>query len=158
MSVTVIDQTLLASMTEQACSLPRRRGNRNFHPADDYPAHRLLIGIEPDSYVVPHCHFAPEKDETLICLRGRLGVILFTPAGEVDRSIVLEAGGEALGIDIPHGVFHSVCALQPGTVLFEAKAGPYVPVAANERASWAPAEGSPEVPAYLAYLRTLLPV
>lgn len=157
MSVTVIDQPLLQSMTQQAQALPRRRGNRNFHPGDDYPAHRLLIGIEPDSYVVPHCHLAPEKDETLICLRGRLGVILFTPSGEVDRSIVLAAGGEALGIDIPHGVFHSVCALEAGTVLFEAKAGPYVPVAVNEKASWAPAEGSDEAPEYLAWLRSLLP-
>jgi cupin fold WbuC family metalloprotein len=138
----LIDRDLLAALAEQAGQAPRRRSNHNFHPADDYPGHRLLIAIEPDSYVVPHCHHHPHKDESLVCLRGRLGVLLFTPEGAVDRQVVLEPGGDVLGIDIPHGVLHSVLALESGTVFFEAKAGPYVPLAADERAAWAPPEGT----------------
>ena len=139
--ITIIDQTLLAEVSGEAQQAPRRRKNRNFHPADDYPGHRLLNAIEPDSYVVPHRHLDPTKDESIICLRGRLGVVVFCPSGEVDRNILLEAAGGNVGVDIPHGVYHTVLALESGTVFFEAKAGPYVPLAVEERAQWAPAEG-----------------
>ena len=43
--------------------------------------------------------------------------------------------------------------LEPGSVIFEAKAGPYEPVSEAERAPWAPLEQSPEAPAYLAWMR-----
>lgn len=152
---TLIDQSLLTEVSEAAQLAPRRRKNRNFHTTDDYPGHRLINGIEPDSYVVPHCHFDQNKDETILCLRGSLGVIVFSSSGAVERLAVLEPAGEVLGIDIPHGVFHSVLALTSGTVFFEAKAGPYVPLASNERAAWAPPEEAPEAAAYLAGLRAL---
>lgn len=153
--MTLIDRGLLDSLSAEAGQAPRRRKNRNFHPGDAYPAHRLLIAIEPGSYVAPHRHLDPNKDETLLVVRGRLGVVIFRAENAVDRSIVLEAGGESIGIDIPHGVFHTVLALDPGTVFFEAKAGPYVPIAETERAPWAPAEGEPDAAAYLDRLRTL---
>jgi cupin fold WbuC family metalloprotein len=148
----LIDQKLLATVSEAAKQAPRRRKNHNFHPHDDYPGHRLINGIEPDSYVMPHRHFDPNKDETIICLRGRLGVVIFGSTGWIERCVVLEPGSEVLGIDIPHGVFHTVLALESATVFFEAKAGPYVPLATAERAFWAPAEGAPEVAEYLASL------
>lgn len=151
--MTLIDRAMLAEVAAEAGVAPRRRKNRNFHPRDDYPGHRLLIGIEPDSYVTPHRHLDPNKDETLICLRGRLGVILFDAQGEVERTVVLAAGGAVLGVDIPHGVFHTVVALESGTVIFEAKAGPYVPLSDAERPAWAPAEGCALVGDYLGRLR-----
>jgi hypothetical protein len=40
-------------------------------------------------------------------------------------------------------------ALETGSVFFEAKAGPYVPIAAAEKASWAPAEGDAACTTYL---------
>lgn len=153
--IQAIDHMLMAGLIETARQAPRRRANRNFHPYDAYPAHRLLVAIEPDSYVPPHRHLNSDKDETLLILRGSLGVLFFDGHGEVERRVILRAGGETLGVDIPHGVFHTVCALETATVFFEAKAGPYVPVSAEEKAGWAPAEGGGEVPAYLERLREL---
>ena len=153
--ITVIDQALLAEVSAEAKQAPRRRKNRNFHPADDYPGHRLLNAIEPDSYVMPHRHLDPAKDESIVCLRGRLGIVVFGPSGEVDRNIALSPAGENVGVDIPHGVYHSVLALESGTVFFEAKAGPYVPLAGDEKAPWAPVEGDAGVADYLAQLRRL---
>lgn len=150
-----LDQSMMLALVESARQSPRRRVHRNFHPDDVYPAHRLMIAIEPDSYVPPHRHLNPSKDETLLVLRGSLGVVFFDADGEAEDQVALCAGGEVLGVDIPHGVFHTVFALEPGTVIFEAKAGPYVPVAADERAAWAPVEGSAEAPAYLAGLRQM---
>src|SRR5574343_1881649 len=108
---TLITQSLLVTLSEEAVNSSRRRKNRNFHPRDDYPGHRLLNAIEPDSYVMPHRHLDPTKDETILCLRGKLGILVFSPNGAVHRSSVLEAGGAILGVDIPHGQFHSVIAL-----------------------------------------------
>jgi cupin fold WbuC family metalloprotein len=154
---TVIDRQMIETLVEDARKAPRRRLNRNFHPGDDYPAHRLLIAIEPDSYVTPHRHLSPNKDETLVVVRGSLGVLIFDDQGSVERSAYLSAGGDAIGVDIPHGVFHSIIALASGTVFFEAKAGPFVPVASEERADWAPAEGSADAVAYLVRMRAHFP-
>ncbi|WP_412477879.1 WbuC family cupin fold metalloprotein [Azonexus sp. IMCC34839] len=151
--IQLIDQALLAEVSAEAQAAPRRRKNRNFHPRDDYPGHRLLNAIEPDSYVMPHRHLDPDKDETILCLRGKLGILVFSSNGAVHRSSVLAAGGETLGVDIPHGVFHSVVALEAGTVFFEAKAGPYLPLSPEEKAPWAPLEGGSEAADYLAALR-----
>lgn len=154
-NVNVIDVAMLDETSVAAQASPRLRKNRNFHPADDFPSHRLLNAIEPGSYVAPHRHLDPLKDETMLVLRGRLGLVIFDDAGAVRQAIELSAGGDQLGVDIPHGCWHSVLGLAPGTVFFEAKAGPYLALSDAERAGWAPAEGDAGVPAYLAGLRAL---
>lgn len=138
---TLIDAALLDAVTAEAKASPRLRKNRNFHRADDEPGHRLLNAIEPGSYIAPHRHLDACKDETMVVLRGCLGFVEFDDAGEVRRTAVLGAGGDALGVDIPRGAWHTVFALETGTVFLEAKAGPYRALTADERASWAPAEG-----------------
>lgn len=144
----LIDQALLDTVSLEAKLSPRRRKNRNFHESENDLSHRLLNAIEPGSYVMPHRHLDPGKDETMIVLRGRLGIVFFDEAGQLVQTAVLAADGTTCGVTIPHGVYHTVLACQPGTVFFEAKAGPYVPLSEAERAPWAPAEGSPGVDAY----------
>ena len=48
---------------------------------------------------------------------------------------------------MPAGVWHTFVALEPGSVFFETKAGPWVPLTPEETAQWAPAEGTPEAAA-----------
>lgn len=147
-AVTLIDGALLDAVSAEAKAGPRLRKNRNFHRADDEPGHRLLNAIEPGSYIAPHRHLDAFKDETMLVLRGRLGLVLFDDEGRVARTAVLGADGEALGVDIARGTWHMVLALASDTVFFEAKAGPYRPLTQEERASWAPAEGDAEAAAY----------
>jgi cupin fold WbuC family metalloprotein len=136
----IINHALLDQAVAAAQDSPRGRRNLNFHPADDYPAHRLLNAVEPGSYVAPHRHLDPSKDETMLCLRGRLGVVLFNDDGSIRQRLILSPTGPDLGVDIPHGTYHTILALEPGTVFFEAKAGPYTPLTPEEKAPWAPAE------------------
>jgi cupin fold WbuC family metalloprotein len=147
-----IDVALLDRLSAAARSSPRGRRNHNFHASEADPCNRLLNAIEPGSYVQPHRHLDPAKDETIVVVRGRLGAVLFDEGGRVTHVALLGAASERIGIDVPHGTFHTLLALEPGTVFFEAKAGPYVPIGADERAVWAPAEGSPEAAAYHARL------
>ena len=148
-----IDQSLLVDLSAQAAASPRKRKNHNFHAGNDAPCHRLLNALEMDSYIQPHRHLHPDKGETLVVVRGKLGALCFDAQGRITHKAVIAAGGEQIGLDTPAGVFHSFVALEPGSVIFEAKAGPYEPVSEAERAPWAPLEQSPEGQAYLAWMR-----
>ncbi len=150
--ITPITQQLLKNLSVEAITSPRRRKNHNFHENNEAQAHRLLNAIEPNSYVMPHKHNDPNKAETMICLSGKLGLIVFDSTGNVQQTLILEADSETVGVDIPHGIFHTVLALESGTVFFEAKAGPFVPITTEEKAPWAPAEGDDLVTNYLAKL------
>jgi cupin fold WbuC family metalloprotein len=149
----IIDKALLDALSEQARASPRRRKNFNFHALESAPANRLLNAIEPDSYVQPHRHLDANKDETLIVLRGAVGLIVFDDRGHgLDRK-VLRAGSDAVGVDIPYGTWHTFVGIDPGSIIFEAKAGPYVPLTGAEKAAWAPTEGDPGAASYLERLR-----
>lgn len=80
-------------------------------------------------------------------------MLIFDDAGIVVESRIIGAGGDAVGSTIAHGVYHTFMALDPGSVFFEAKAGPYVALTAEEVAPWAPAEGTPEAIAIWSELR-----
>ncbi|MFO0983414.1 MAG: WbuC family cupin fold metalloprotein [Planctomycetota bacterium] len=152
----IVDQHLLDRVTALAQAAPRQRQNHNFHASDAAHCHRLVNAIEPGSYIAPHCHADAGKDESIIVLRGALGVVCFDRSGDITHSVVLRPGGDAVAVNIPHGVFHTVAALQSATVFFEAKAGPYLPLATGERAPWAPAEGDPRAPEFLERIKRLL--
>lgn len=150
--VTAIDRALLDALSAEAAAAPRRRRNRNFHVELAETCHRLLNAIEPGSYVVPHRHLDPARDETILCVRGRLGLVVFDDAGGIAATRLLEPGGDSVGVNLPAGTWHSLVALTPGTVMFEAKAGPYVPPSPADVAPWAPREGDASAAAYLARL------
>jgi len=147
-----IDGTLLDRVTAEARLSPRRRRNFNFHASEADPCNRLLNAVEPGSYIRPHRHLDPSKDETLVLLRGRLGAVFFDDGGAVVRTLDLAPGA---GVHAPHGSFHTFLSLAPGTVFFETKAGPYLPLRPEELAPWAPAEGDPAAADYLAGLEAL---
>ncbi len=153
--ITLIDDALLDAVCAEAAASPRRRKNRNFHPRDDHPGHRLLNALMADTYIPPHRHLDPNKDETYVVLRGLLGLVEFDDAGVPVRTLKVGAEGTAIGVDVAHGSWHTAVALVDGTVFLEAKAGPYLPLASDEKAPWAPLEAAPEVAAYLAGLKAL---
>lgn len=150
----IINRQLLNQLSDEARSNPRLRKNFNIHPADSFPAHRLLNAIEPDSYIRPHRHLDPLKDETFIILRGKLGIIVFDNDGGISEKILLDAKGDNIGVDLPSRTFHTAISLEEGTIFFEAKAGPYLPLTAEEQPSWAP-ESDAAADEYLAELKRL---
>jgi len=152
MDLTHVDPLLLDSLITQARSSPRRRMNHNLHKMED-PIHRLLNAMEPDSYVAPHRHLAAPRTETLACIRGRGAVVLFGDDGAMGESFLLSPGGPELIVEIPAGRWHSLVAIESGTVFFEVKAGPYAPPAATDVANFAPAAGSPQAAGYVELMR-----
>jgi hypothetical protein len=63
---------------------------------------------------------------------------------------VLDTARDVYGCDIRPGVWHTIFALVPDTVVFEVKPGPYSPANDKDFAPWAPREYSPEAAPYLA--------
>ena len=102
----------------------RRRKNHNFHTPASEAANRLLDAVEPGSYIPPHRHLDPTKDETFVVLRGRFGLVCFDEAGEITRLAVLDPGEEVVGANIPHGTYHTLVSLAAGSVPSRPKLAP----------------------------------
>lgn len=151
----IITRELVDQVSAEARQNPRLRKNYNFHPSDESRCHRLLNAIEPGSYIRPHRHLDPEKDEAFILMSGRLGIVTFTDDGEVVETVLLSHAGGNLAADIPHGVYHTALSLESGTVFYETKAGPYRQLDEDEMVVWAPEDGDPQSQAFLMRLRSL---
>jgi cupin fold WbuC family metalloprotein len=152
----IIDQQLLDRISREARENPRQRKNFNLHRGDESCCHRLLNAMEPESYIRPHRHQEPAKDESLVMVRGRMGVLVFDEAGNVRDHVIISPASAAVAVDIPHGLFHTVISLECGTVFFESKAGPYLALTEEEKGGWAPAEGTSGAAPYLTHLKRLL--
>jgi cupin fold WbuC family metalloprotein len=152
----VVTREQLLRLSEDARLSARQRKNYNLHPANESHCHRLFNAIEPASYIRPHRHLDTEKDETFILVSGRLGIITFSDSGEVTETVILSQQSGKLAADIPHGIYHTAVSLEAGTVFFEAKAGPYLPLSPAENAAWAPSDGDDGVTQYLEQLKNLL--
>lgn len=144
-----LDQAALSALSARAAAVPRLRANHNFHEALEAPVQRLAIAMEPGTYVRPHRHAG--SWELLCPLSGAFDVILFDAAGVVCARQRLGEGGAAV-FEMPAGTWHSVIALQPGSVVLEVKQGPYRPLGAEDLAAWSPAEGDAAVGGMLAFL------
>ena len=88
-----------------------------------------------------------------------MALLVFNDIGQLQR--VIRFGAQTtesqqaigVGINLPAGVWHTVIAEVPSSILFEVKSGPFNPEQAKEYASWAPAENTPEAAEYLMELK-----
>jgi cupin fold WbuC family metalloprotein len=143
-----VDSARIARASAAAKASPRLRMNDNLHAMDD-AVHRLLNATEPGTYVQPHRHAAPPKTETLCVLAGRGAILTFGDDGEVIERVILGAGSGVLAVEIPPATWHTLIALESGTVWFEVKEGPYAPLPSQDIAPWSPAPGTQAAQEYL---------
>ena len=141
-----IDQTLLDAVTAEARQATRLRRNRNLHAAPDL-AQRIQNAPQPGTDVRPHRHCRTDPGtgfECFLVLQGALGLLVLDDQGQLLARERLAAAGPLRGIELPEGTFHTLVALEPDTVMFELKQGPYVPVADKDFLASFPLEGTPE--------------
>ena len=120
-----ISQSTLDSLTAQAKASPRQRMNPDLRNSASDGSQRMLNAIEPGSPLPIHRHM--KSSETVVCLRGRLREVFYNDAGEVTEVIDLAPGSDCVALNIPIGQWHTVEALESGTVILECKDGPYEP-------------------------------
>jgi cupin fold WbuC family metalloprotein len=143
---TVIDRALIEQKIEDAKKNSRRREIHNFHSSDQEALHRMLNSIQPGSYIRPHRHLDPPKDEAFVLLKGSAGFVIFDAEQGMRKKefALLDYSRGTYGIDIRAGVWHTLFSLEPDTVLYEVKPGPYMPLSDKDFASWSPRDNSPE--------------
>ena len=132
----VIDQQLLDGLTAQAKESPRLRMNLDLRNSDGDSSQRMLNAIEPGSVVPIHRH--QKTSETVVVLRGRVVEEYYDDAGVLVESFVLgdchvaDAPRNdvpvACALNIPSGQWHTLRALESGTVILEMKDGAYEPI------------------------------
>ena len=123
----VITQAILDNLTAQAKASPRLRMNMDLRNGTEDCSQRMLNAIEPGSPMPIHRH--KYTSETVVCLRGRFVEEFYD---ELDRictdRIELTPGGPNFLVNIPAGQWHTVRALESGSVLLECKDGKYEPL------------------------------
>ena len=148
-----ITKELLEGLSSLAANSPRKRAHHNLHAVLADPVQRLCVAIEPGTYIRPHRHGDPLTWEIFLMLRGSAVFLSFDDSGRVMERIVLAAAGPVHAIEIPAGTWHSVASLEPGTVFFEVKQGPYKAPLAGNAAAWAPEEGESACVSFEAWYR-----
>ncbi len=146
----VADAALLAQKARDAAANPRLREIHRFHADDAATPHRMINALQPGSYVRPHRHLTPPKDESFILLTGAMGFIAFQDDGNFgpEDCLVLDRDRGVLAVDVKAGVWHAVFALVPDTTVFEIKPGPYSPVSDKDFAPFAPSDTDPAARTY----------
>ena len=150
----IIDNILLEKLTAQAMESPRLRMNLDLRNSDADSSQRMLNAIEPGSVVPIHRH--QKTSETVVVLRGRVVEEYYDEAGALVESFVLgdchvadaprnDVGADAprndvldfaprndvpvaCALNIPAGQWHTLRALESGTVILEMKDGAYEPI------------------------------
>ena len=122
-----ITQALLDDLTAKAKASPRLRMNLDLRNSAEDQSQRMLNAIEPGSELPIHRH--KHTSETVVCLRGRL---VWKFYDELERictdTIELSPNGPVVALNVPAGQWHTVRALESGSVILEMKDGAYEPI------------------------------
>ena len=123
----IITKAILDELTAQAKASPRLRMNMDLRNGPEDGSQRMLNAIEPGSPMTIHRH--KFTSETVVCLRGRIVEEFYDELERIctDR-IELTPGGPNFLVNVPAGQWHTVRALESGSVLMEMKDGKWEPL------------------------------
>ena len=124
----VITKKILDELTAKAKENPRLRCNLDMRNSADDQSQRMLNALEPGTVMPIHRHKG--TSETCICIRGYFEEYFYDEKGNLTDTIDMVPGGTVLNIEA--GQWHSLKCLESGTVLFEAKDGPYQPLSPED--------------------------
>ncbi len=152
------DQFVLTSEVLETGIMGSRESTRKriilpIHRSQDARVQRMLNFLQPGTYIRPHMHPLGHATESLVVLKGKIRFFRFTQKGEVISSNILQAGSAHSVADIEPRVWHTFTVLEPDSVLFECKQGPYDAETDKVYAGWAPEEGAGEVNEWLEKLQ-----
>ena len=124
----IITQEILNELTAKAKASERLRANLDLRNSSDDLSQRMLNALEPGTVMPIHRH--KNSSETCVCIRGHFEDYFYDSEGRLTDTIDMVPGGVVLNIEA--GQWHSLKCVESGTVLFEAKDGPYHPLEEDE--------------------------
>lgn len=124
----IIDKKIFDDLTAQAKASPRLRMNLDLRNSPEDGSQRTLNAIEPGTEMPIHRHHG--SSESVICIRGHFEEYFYDEDGQLAETIDMVPGGAIVNVEA--GRWHSLKCPESGTVLFEAKDGPYHPLEEDE--------------------------
>ena len=124
------DKTILDELSQRAKESPRLRINLDLRTTPEDQSQRMLNALEPGTVLPIHRH--TKSTEVVTILRGKAVQYLYDNNGNETGQVLLEAGSECAGMAIERGQWHRIECLETGTVIFEAKDGPYEPISPED--------------------------
>ena len=122
-----ITQAILDDLTAKAKESERLRMNLDLRNSAEDLSQRMLNAIEPESVVPIHRH--QKTSETVVCLRGRVVEEYYDELERIcTEAIELSPNGPVVALNIPAGQWHTLRALESGSVILEVKDGKYEPI------------------------------
>ena len=129
---------VLDELSARAKESPRLRMNLDLRNSPEDGSQRMLNALEPGTVLPIHRHRT--TSEVVVMLRGRAVQYLYDEQGRETDAVLLSAGaldgegvpGAVPGMTIAKGQWHKLVSLESGTVIFEAKDGAFVPLAADD--------------------------
>ena len=123
----IFDKNVLDTLTAQAQASPRLRMNLDLRNSLEDGSQRMLNAIEPGSVVPIHRHRT--TSEVVVMLRGRAVQEYYDDLERICcATYELSVGGPICALNIPAGQWHTLRALESGTVILEMKDGAYEPI------------------------------
>jgi cupin fold WbuC family metalloprotein len=133
----------------------RKRILLPLHRTQDAVVQRLINFLQPGTYIRPHQHPGDHQVESLVVIKGSILFIIFDETGFIEHYCKLSASGHDCIIDIEPGVWHTFVVLDPDTVIYEAKKGPYDAATDKVFASWSPEEYTTEADEWVKSMETI---
>ena len=121
-----IDSALLDSLTAAAKASPRLRMNFDLRTSEEDSSQRMLNALEPGTILPIHRH--PGTTEVVVILRGSATQYFYDDEGRLTETVTIAAGSGTPAMSVEKGRWHRIESLESGTVIFEAKDGPYEPI------------------------------
>ena len=124
----IIEKNILEELTEKAKANPRLRYNLDLRNSADDQSQRMLNALEPGTIMPIHRHKG--SSETCVCVRGHFEEYFYDTEGRLTETVDMVPGGVVLNIE--KGQWHTIRALESGTVILECKNGAYEPLQDND--------------------------
>ena len=118
----------------------RKRIILPIHREQNALVQRMINFLQPGTYIRPHKHPLPHATESLVLLKGAIKFYTFDDDGNIISDQIVSAEPLPGVLDIEPNTWHSFKVLEPDTVLFECKKGPYDTETDKIFAEWAPEE------------------
>lgn len=143
-----IDNQLLDTLSAQAKANPRLRQSYDLRTTPEDQSQRILNAVEPGTIMPIHRH--RNTSETMVMVRGKLIERFYDDNGKITEEFVMAPLVAEQGrstnisnssnnsepsismVQIEAGQWHSLEVLEEGTVIFEAKDGPYEPIKSED--------------------------
>ncbi len=118
--VRIVARSQISDLASEAETAPRRRTHLLLHSGPQDQVQRLMIVLQPGTYIRPHHHL--EQWELVVLLQGRGDLLRFDGSGCLADRIELSTRAQVA--QIPAGVWHGFVVREKDTAVLEIKPGP----------------------------------